>query len=196
MARPAYGGRRTCESCRLIDIRRWHHEGGLRARRYFSCSWTHHGKPAGHVDVRTEADAVVLVYRPASAEWQLGEQTVFITWTNCHFGGRRPWFICPIYSGGRHCGRRVAVLYELGGLFACRYCCGLAYSSQQETPMYRGLAMAQKIRERLAGSTDIFEAFPNKPKGMHWSTYDRLQLIHDAAKERALEGLARITERR
>jgi hypothetical protein len=62
--------------------------------------------------------------------------------------------------------------------------------------MYRGLAMAQKIRKRLGGSTDIFDAFPDKPKGMHWITYDRLQLIHEAAKERALEGLARSTGRR
>jgi hypothetical protein len=194
MARPAYGGRRTCESCRSIDIRRWHREGGLRAGRSFSGSWTCHREPSAHVDVRTETDAVALVYRsrsPGTVEWKLIEQRVAITWTACHFGGRRPWFICPVCSRDR--GRRVAVLYELGGLFACRYCCGLAYACQQETPMYRGLAMAQKIRKRLAGSTDIFDAFPAKPKGMHWTTYDRLQLAHEAAKERALAGLARIT---
>jgi hypothetical protein len=103
-------------------------------------------------------------------------------------------YLFRLFQGG-YCGRRVAVLYE-GGLFACRRCCGLAYTTQQETPMYRGLAMAQKIRRRLGGSTDIFDVFPHKPKGMHWSTYDRLRLAHDAAKEHALEGVAGITERR
>jgi hypothetical protein len=39
----------------------------------------------------------------------------------------------------------------------------------------------------------IFDMFPDKPKGMHWTTYDRLQLAHRAAKERALAGVARIT---
>src|SRR4029077_13147701 len=29
MARPAYGGLRSCESCRWIDVRRWHREGRL-----------------------------------------------------------------------------------------------------------------------------------------------------------------------
>ena len=192
MARPAYGGRRTCESCRSIDVRRWHRDRRLLRGNYFSSSWTWRGKPSGQVDVRTETDAVVLVYRPAVGEWQSDEQTVFITWTACRFGGRRPWFICPIYSGGRYCGRRVALLYELGGLFGCRRCCGLAYSSQLQTPTDRGLAVAQKIRRRLGGSTDLFDAFPQKPKGMHWTTHKRLRLVHDAAKERWLEGVARI----
>ena len=45
---------------------------------------------------RTEADAVVLFYRARSflAGWKSIEQRIPITWTNCHFGGRRPWFVC------------------------------------------------------------------------------------------------------
>jgi hypothetical protein len=31
--------------------------------------------------------------------------------------------------------------------------------------------------------------FPDKPKGMHWRTYDRLYRIHDAAEERSTIGL-------
>ena len=198
MARPAYGGRPTCESCKSINVRRWHREDRLRAGQSFICSWTRHGEPSGSISVRTESDAVVL-YRlrsPGAAEWKSTEQRVAITWTACHFGGRRPWFICPGRSGGRYCGRRVAVLYDGGESFACRRCYGLAYTSQQETPMFRGLAMAQKIRKRLGGSLDIFDAFPDKPRGMHWTTYDRLRLAHEAAAERALAGLDRVSGRR
>jgi hypothetical protein len=193
MARPAYGGRTTCESCRSIDVRRWDREDMLRAGQYFSCSWTRRGEPSGSISVRTESDAVVLSYWPRSRGATGSkpiEQRVPITWTACRFGGRRPWLICSGHSDGRYCGRRVAVLYAADELFACRRCYGLAYASQQETPMYRGLAVAQKIRERLGGSTDIFEAFPDKPRGMHWTTYDRLRLAHEAAKERALAGMA------
>jgi hypothetical protein len=179
-------------------VRRWHRNGDLHAGCYFSNCWTWNGEVSAHIDVRTETDAVALTYRwrsPGAAEWKSAQQRVPLTWTACHFGGRRPWFICPIYSAGRCCERRVAVLYEVGGLFGCRRCCGLAYTSQQETPMYRGLAKAQKIRQRLEGSTDIFDAFPGKPKSMRWTTYDRLRLEHNVAKERALKGIAR-TERR
>ena len=65
---------------------------------------------------------MVLIYRVRSflAEWKSTEQRVSITWTNCHFGGRRPWFTCSAHTNGRYCGRRVAVLYLTGKSFACR----------------------------------------------------------------------------
>jgi hypothetical protein len=177
MARPAYGGHRTCESCRWIDVRLWHREGRLSAWQRFSCAWTRRGVRCGEIGVRTELDAVVLIYKVRSEghDWQSVEQRVLITWTPCRFGGRRPWFVCPASSGGRYCGRRVAVLYGAGELFACRRCCGLVYASQQESPHDRSLSQAQKIRFRLGGSPSTFDAFPEKPKRMHRSTYDRLR---------------------
>jgi hypothetical protein len=95
------------------------------------------------------------------------EQRVPITWSPCHFGGRRPWFRCVVKSNGRYCGRRVALLYGAGEFFACRRCYGLAYESQQESLRHRGLAKARKIRARLGGSANIFDDFPERPKGMH-----------------------------
>src|SRR5437762_1656119 len=130
-----YGGRTTCESCTSIDVRIWHRRGRLRAGQYFSWSWTCGGEPSGNIKVQTELAAVILVYRSRSwgaTEWKSIEQRVPITWTPCHLGGERPWFTCAVYSGGRYCGRRVAVLYGAGELFACRRCYGLAYASQQE----------------------------------------------------------------
>jgi hypothetical protein len=118
MARPAYGGRRTCESCRSIDVRRWHRNGALYVGHHFSCSWTWDGKPSGRVDVRTETDAVVLIYRPpgpGAAEWQPFEQRVAITWTACHFGGRaglgsyaRSTPVVDIAAGASRCCTRSA----------------------------------------------------------------------------------------
>jgi hypothetical protein len=124
-----------------------------------------------HVHVNDGGQAVV-----GNVKSELSvEQRVPITWTPCRFGGRRPWFVCPASSGGRYCGRRVAVLYGAGELFACRRCCGLVYASQQESPHDRSLSQAQKIRFRLGGSPSTFDAFPEKPKRMHRSTYDRLR---------------------
>jgi hypothetical protein len=40
--------------------------------------------------------------------------------------------------------------------------------------MNRALSQAQKLRLRLGGSLCTFDAFPEKPRGMHWSTFRRL----------------------
>ena len=178
MARPAYGGRTTCKSCISVDVRRWHREGRLHAGQQFSYSWTYCGKPFGSISVRTEADAVVLVFHSRNSQacdWKPVEQRVPITWTACHLGGRRAWFRCAVYSNGRYCGRRVALLYGAGELFACRRCYGLAYASQQERARFRSIGRSRKIRMRLGGSPDLLQPFPERPRGMHQRTYMRLR---------------------
>jgi hypothetical protein len=170
--------RTTCESCISVDVRRWHREGRLRAGQDFSWSWSRGGEPAGSIGVRTERDAVALNYRSRSwgaSEWRAVEQRVPITWTACHLGGQRPWFVCSVYRDGQHCGRRVALLYCAGELFACRRCYGLAYASQQESARFRGIGRSRKIRMRLGGSANLCDPFPAKPKRMHWRTYLRLR---------------------
>jgi hypothetical protein len=122
-------------------------------------------------------------------DWKSVQQRVPITWTACHIGGRRPWFECVVYSTGRYCGRRVAVLYGAGKFFACRRCYDLAYASQHEALHHRGLGKAQKIRMRLGGSPNMLEPFPDKPKGMHWRTYERLRSSYDVAEARSTCGL-------
>jgi hypothetical protein len=97
--------------------------------------------------------------------------------------------VCSVYSNGRYCGRHVGKLYSAGRLFACRHCYGLAYASQREAGRHRGLRRAQKIRERLGGSVSMLDPFPDKPKSMHWRTYDRLQAQHDAAASRSVAGI-------
>ena len=66
MSRWPFGGRDTCELYKSIDVRRWRREGRLRAGQQFSWSWTSGGEPSGTINVRTEADAVVLIYRVRS----------------------------------------------------------------------------------------------------------------------------------
>jgi hypothetical protein len=192
LARPAYGGGPTCEGCKSIDVRRWHREGRLHAGQQFSWSWTCGGEPSGNISVRSEPDAMVLMYRSrrwVATEWKSIEQRVPITWTECHLGGRRPWFVCSVYRDGRYCGRRVAVLYGAGELFACRRCCGLTYASRQESPRDRSISQARKVRMRLGGGPSLFDPFPDKPKGMHWRTYLRLRARAQAAEAFSLASL-------
>jgi hypothetical protein len=150
------------------------------------------GEQWGSIDVRTERDAVVLTYqtcRGLATDWKSINQRVPITWTDLHFGGRRPWFVCSAYSHGQYCGRRVAVLYCVRDYFACRHCYELVYESQQEPVWMRGLLKAQKIRERLGAKPNVFHPFPEKPPRMHWRTYERLQRAYEIAKDRSLRSV-------
>ena len=54
--------------------------------------------------------------------------------TPCNFGKFRYWFVCPLGTNGRYCGRRVAKLYLPGraDYFGCRHCYNLTYRSQKE----------------------------------------------------------------
>ena len=166
------------ESCVAIDVGEWKRRGLLRPGQMFPVSWNRAGVPCGSISVRTESDAVVLIFRsqhPGETEWKSTEQRVPILWTACHLGGGRPWFRCTVYSNGQYCGRRVAVLYGAGDLFACRHCYGLGYASQQETPQSRFIRRSRKIRTWLGGSPDLLQPFPKRPRGMHQRTYMHLR---------------------
>jgi hypothetical protein len=122
-----------------------------------------------------------MLYRHRSGlggEWEDVQETVALSWTACNFGGKRPWFVCP----GAGCGRRVALLYGPERYFLCRHCYDLVYESQRDDAMYRALHKAQSIRARLGGSANVMEPFPEKPKGMHWRTYERLWWEHHEAE--------------
>jgi hypothetical protein len=86
-----------------------------------------------------------------------------------HFGGRQWYFLCP------QTGRRASVLWKPPGArsFASRQHWGrqVAYGSQFKPAYDRANARAQKIYNRLGGSS-LDAAIPDKPKGMHWRTYE------------------------
>jgi hypothetical protein len=55
-------------------------------------------------------------YRGTNWPKERRSQIVSVTWTRCHFGGIRPWFVCS-------CGKRTARLYPgQFELLACRKC--------------------------------------------------------------------------
>jgi hypothetical protein len=55
--------------------------------------------------------------------------------------------------------------------------------------MHRALRRAQTIRERLGGSANMAKPFPEKPRGMHWKTYERLLWEHHEAEMKQLAGM-------
>ena len=48
---------------------------------------------------------------------------------------------------------------------------------------------------RLGGTANMLDDFTEKPKGMHWRTYERLRRAHDAAQARSIIGLTGFVNR-
>ena len=121
--------------------------------------------------------------KPVRSAWSAcpdpSDWSIALVETATAFGGKRQWFQCLSCNG------RCRVLYG-GAYFRCRRCHRLKYETQYEPPFARAATRALKIRERLGGTGGIGDIFPNKPKGMHWRTYERLQ----AEEERLQHGWA------
>ena len=124
------------------------------------------------VDIQLAVIVSFLAYRSnrQGAASRDAREKISLAWTSCHFGGERPWFICP------GCKRRVAVLIA-ADFFLCRHCSGLTYRCQSESKLDRGHRRVRKFRESL-GETEWL-----KPKGMHQRTFDRLRARLYAAEE-------------
>jgi len=139
------------------------------------------GRQTGQIGYIMHTDWMTLkyTYRPHGGEWESVEQTIRFDFTPCHFGGVRYWFLC-------RCGLRVAVIYGAGKYFLCRSCYGLTYASRQESPPFRLMSKAQKIRKRLEGSENLQDPFPPKPKHMHWRTYWKLYQQAERADRQSL----------
>lgn len=157
-----------------IDIRVWHRKRLLQSPKSFSWKWLRTGQRLSAIAVHVRSEKIILDYRHQNIkdEWVDKKYWIFIQWTSCNYGGKRPWFICPVND----CRRRVAILYS-GSIYACRHCHQLAYTSQREAHYDRGIRKAEKIRERLGWEASIFEMTGFKPKGMHWSTFERLSIL-------------------
>ncbi len=172
----ARGTRGIAENYCSIDVRKWHRQGLLVDGQRFSAYWSIGLSASLHLTARVEAGCLVAqssINSPEN-EPQKWSQTIFIDWTPCHFGGERPWFICPT----RGCDKRVAILYFAGPL-ACRHCCNLAYDSQRQSSNTRASNRVNKTRAKLGWKPGFLNGVEWKPKGMHWDTFGRLLKQHE-----------------
>jgi hypothetical protein len=184
------GGKRCTNDMRALDVRSINRAGRLTPGSWFNWQWTRNGEVTATIGLRVEADRVVLDYRNQNrqnngGEWEPMNYAVRLDWTDCGFGGRRVWWLCPAVG----CSRRVAVLYG-GRVFACRQCNHLAYASQREADDDRATRRADKLRDRLGWEPGILNGDGCKPKGMHWRTYWRLYGQHNVHVSAALAGMA------
>jgi hypothetical protein len=96
---------------------------------------------------------------------------VYLTSTRCNFGGVRWWWLCP------STGRQVAKLYlpPGGTIFAARKAYRLPYRIQRESKIDRTHSRQARLFKKLSANYDYYEGYiPERPKGMHETTYIRL----------------------
>lgn len=149
------------ESCRSLDVRRLAREGLLDPNVMGSAEWVwrdDYGNQTASVGIAASGGTLRLRYAINGLD---ASQVISIERTACALGGDRPWFKCPT------CGHRCALLHLRRGRFACRKCQGLAYLSQAIDPVQRSWRKQAKLERLLDEDGD-------KPKGMHWTTYDRI----------------------
>lgn len=188
------GAKDSTSEYRQFDVRKLQRAGRLTPGQSFNWNWWRGEKLIAFIDIRTEADRLILSYKTRSngGDWQPMEYAVYLDWTRCTYGGRRAWFRCPATG----CGRRVAILY-CGGVFACRHCYRLAYESQREADYDRIARRADAIRERLGWEQGILNGKGwTKPKGMHGQTFRRLEAEHDALVAASLAGMMASLQKR
>lgn len=170
------GGRPTADASRRIDLA-WLIRTGRAvpgSLRYGSLSWNIGGEPAGSIsyeaDMRDlDAPELRLSFtRGSEPDREHVRQTVRLTWTRPHYGGRRWWFTCP-YSG-----RRAGKLYlpPWGDRFAGRAAWRLGYQSQRVEHSQRPFDAMFRLQKKL-GCNEGYDGGLFRPKGMHRRTFER-----------------------
>lgn len=167
------GGRGACQMDEFhkLDLATFE-SGWFERRRSGRVTWSRGDRVTGSICYSLAFDFIELAYSVGPEHDRQAVRERFpISFSEQPFGGRRRWFVC------NGCGRRCRVL--IGGRhFRCRHCYDATYPSQYERIRCRGLAKAEKAREKVGADPGICNPWPRKPKGMHWRTYRRLEALN------------------
>jgi hypothetical protein len=176
--------RTTLAEVHRLDVRWLSRQGYLQPGVMAPVTWHRGDQERGSIMLRCDWNTLTLSYRyrRADGDWQDMTQPVALDHTPCRYGGKRPWFLCP------RCSRRVAVLALDGKWFWCRHCYQLPYASQQEGLIDRLWSQIRKLGQSVGAKSDESPWMWQKPKGMHWETFERrvaraqaLEQLRDAA---------------
>ncbi|HXW80791.1 MAG TPA: hypothetical protein VEJ84_14910 [Acidimicrobiales bacterium] len=159
---PRSGVRRTVERADLkLDIRALARNDNLKPGCRVEVCWPFAALEAS-VAVRLDDHVVTIHYR---SDGQPRNELVAIAWTFPHYGGRRPWWLCP------DCERRCAFMFLVADHLNCRRCAGLTYRSSQLSRSCRTLRRCNKKALQIGWYPG--EPFPSKPPRMQVRTWAR-----------------------
>lgn len=167
------GWKVKAEHCKHIDVGEFHRKGLLNGvTGIWKWTNTESGEVIGSIGFRTDGNSIYLDY---NVDDHPIKERIPLSSTTCHFGGVRPWFVCP------RCCKRSAALYLRDSRYLCRGCQKIAYLSQSQDAIGRSWIRQAKAEARLGENWE-------RPKGMHQRTHQRLlAIIHDYHEWREAE---------
>ncbi len=159
----------TTNDMTSIDLAWLRKEGLLSRWGWSTISWSRGGNKYASISIKSEEQGLRLSYSVGEGGKEKPiKELIPYSYTETNFDGRRRWFQCPT------CYKNCRVIYG-GTYFKCRHCYGLKYESQYERSWSRATEKSLKIRRKLGCYGGIDDPFPEKPKGMHLTTYYKLQ---------------------
>ena len=156
-------GKHKTTDYRELNVGKLVKDGLLKTHGNYTLEWKRRGCVVAAITISTEQDRIKLNYQTSTVGKDKQDHSYYIglSYTPCHMGGQRAWFVCP------SCQKRAAILYGKR-VFACRKCCELVYPITTESKL-------DKLRERLQWQAGFLNGYEWKPKGMHWRTYRKLE---------------------
>jgi hypothetical protein len=164
---------RTLDEYRNLDINRMMKMGAIRDGCVNSGNWLWVDKKTGkknseigyECNALDKADSYLrLSYKFTDTDHSV-DYKIRLVRTYPRYGGVRFWFICP------ERGKRVAKLYLIpsDGRFVSRHVYKVYYASQMKGKLDRAIDKKWKLLDKVEG-----KYFPQRPKGMHQKTFDRI----------------------
>ncbi len=126
----SHSGRRPTTSQRFaLDAPFLHRHGVLREGGRFSMTVEYANGPVADIDAFYTRGGVRMApaYHSRDKRPHLRLDDLLVEWTDCHYGGSRPWFICP-RSG---CGRRAAIRLRAHYLDMAAHLTGNPFQAEQ-----------------------------------------------------------------
>lgn len=145
------GWKTTAESARRIELPRLKQMGYLPKGGGIvsgNLSWSRGSEPSGNiyifVDTQSENPSIRFSYR--SRDWWEKSEDAWVDRdypfplekTPCRYGGYKWYIRCQLTKNGRFCGKRVRVLYSVGGYYGCRDCADITYEKCNYGGRYKG----------------------------------------------------------
>lgn len=158
--------KKTTGDYKSINIYHWRRERLLNPGGIFELRWLQRDGNGYSLYVRVEAEQIALSNYPPHSRQPESPCFISLSWMPCHFGGKRPFFICP------GCNQQAAILYNRN-CFACRRCHRLTYRSQRR--LFDGdhaWRQSERIRRKLGWPAGGCGDIGPKPKGMWQKTFD------------------------
>ncbi len=165
------GSRPLVEDVPEFSVLKCAGSGALRMDARSTVAWQFRDEQIGQGEIRSHGDSITLDYRMRSGndEWQQEKAEIELGFTPVHFGGERPWFLCP------SCVRRCLSLYWIGQ-FKCRKCHDLVYQTARVDSLQRLEVRLSKVRDKLDGQFITGAFIARRPRGMHHRTFARLDI--------------------